>query len=181
VTTDNDLAVAAGHSVDPARWAAGLDEVMARIAGRFSRVEPPRRPARAFLLGLLAELPRKDCWTITEHAGDAAPGPMQHFLAAASWDADGVRDDLRDYVVEHLGDLGEVLVGGTGDLKKGSASAGVQRQYSGTAGRIENCQVAVLPSRRGRGRGWRCMAARRARVRRRHAGSVHRPVPGRSF
>jgi SRSO17 transposase len=144
VTTDNDLAVAAGHSVDPGRWAAGLDEVMGRIAGRFSRVEPRRR-ARAFLLGLLAELPRKNCWTIAELAGDATPGGMQHFLAAASWDADGVRDDLREYVIEHLGDPGAVLVvDETGDLKKGSATAGVQRQYSGTAGRIENCQVAVF-------------------------------------
>ena len=117
---------------------------MARIAGRFSRVEPRRR-ARAFVLGLLADLPRKNCWTIAEHAGDAAPGPMQHFLAAASWDADGVRDDLRGYVVEHLGDPGAVLVvDETGDLKKGTATAGVQRQYSGTAGRIENCQVAVF-------------------------------------
>ena len=144
MTTDNDLAVAAGHSVDPAQWAAGLDEVLARIAGRFARVEPRRR-ARAFLMGLLADLPRKNCWTIAEHAGDAAPGGMQHFLAAASWDADGVRDDLRDYVIEHLGDPGAVLVvDETGDLKKGSATAGVQRQYSGTAGRIENCQVAVF-------------------------------------
>jgi SRSO17 transposase len=117
---------------------------MARIAGRFARVEPRRR-ARAFVLGLLAELPRKNCWTIAEHAGDATPGGMQHFLAAASWDADGVRDDLRGYVVEHLGDPGAVLVvDETGDLKKGPASAGVQRQYSGTAGRIENCQVAVF-------------------------------------
>jgi SRSO17 transposase len=69
---------------------------------------------------------------------------MQHFLAAARWDADGVRDDLREYVVEHLGDAGAVLVADeTGDLKKGIATAGVQRQYTGTAGRIENCQVAV--------------------------------------
>jgi len=123
---------------------AGLDEVMARIAGRFARVEPRRR-ARAFLLGLLADLPRKNCWTIAEHAGDAGPEGMQHFLGAASWDADGVRDDLRDYVTRHLGDPGAILVvDETGDLKKGSCTAGVQRQYSGTAGRIENCQVAVF-------------------------------------
>ncbi len=117
---------------------------MARIAGWFARVEPRRR-ARAFVLGLLAGLPGKNCWTIAEHAGDAAPGGMRHFLAAASWDADGVRDGLRDYVLEHLGDPGAVLVvGETGDLKKGTASAGIRRQYSGTAGRIENCQVAVF-------------------------------------
>src|SRR5438046_6674510 len=114
---------------------------MGRIAGRFARVEPRRR-ARAFVLGLLSELRRKNCWSIAEHAGDATPDGMQHLLAGARWDADGVRDDLRDYVVEHLGDAGAVLVvDETGDLKKGTATAGVQRQYSGTAGRIENCQV----------------------------------------
>jgi len=123
---------------------AGLDEVMGRIAGRFSRVEPRRR-ARAFLLGLLAELPRKNCWTIAEHAGDATPDGMQHLLAGASWDADGARDDLRDYVTGHLGHRGAVLVvDETGDLKKGTCSAGVQRQYTGTAGRVENAQVAVF-------------------------------------
>jgi SRSO17 transposase len=120
-----------------------FDELMARIAGRFGRVEPRRR-ARAFVLGLLADLPRKNCWSIAEHAGDASPDGMQHFLASARWDADAVRDDLRDYVVEHLGDAGAVLVvDETGDLKKGARTAGVQRQYTGTAGRIENAQVAV--------------------------------------
>jgi SRSO17 transposase len=113
------------------------------VAGRFGRVEPRRR-ARAFVLGLLADLPRKNCWSIAEHAGDPTPGGMQHLLGRACWDADGVRDDLRDYVTEHLGDKGAVLVvDETGDLKKGTATAGVQRQYSGTAGRTENAQVAV--------------------------------------
>ena len=120
-----------------------FDELMGRIAGRFTRVEPRRR-ARAFVLGLLADLPRKNCWSIAEHAGDASPGGMQHLLAGARWDADAVRDDLRGYVAEHLGDPGAVLVvDETGDLKKGTATAGVQRQYTGTAGRIENSQVAV--------------------------------------
>jgi SRSO17 transposase len=120
-----------------------LDELMDRIAGRFSRVEPRRR-ARAFVLGLLSDLPRKNCWSIAEQAGDRSPGGMQHLLSAARWDAGAVRDDLRDYVVEHLGDPGAVLVADeTGDVKKGTGTAGVQRQYSGTAGRIENCQVAV--------------------------------------
>jgi SRSO17 transposase len=82
---------------------------MGRIAGRFGRVEPRRR-ARAFVLGLLADLPRKNCWTIAEHAGDATPDGMQHLLARARWDAAAVRDDLRGYVVEHLGDPGAVLV-----------------------------------------------------------------------
>jgi SRSO17 transposase len=137
--------VAAGHSVDvdPARWQVGLEELLGRLAGRFGRVEPRRR-ARAFVLGLLAELPRKNCWTIAEHAGDPSPDGMQHLLARAVWDEDAVRDDLRDYVVEHLGDPGAVLVvDETGDLKKGVQSVGVQRQYTGTAGRVENAQVAV--------------------------------------
>jgi SRSO17 transposase len=135
--------VAAGHSVDPVLWQRMLDELMGRIAGRFVRVEP-RRHARAFVFGLLAGLPRKNCWSIAEHAGDATPDGMQHLLAGARWDADGVRDDLRGYVAGHLGDAAAVLVvDETGDLKKGRCTAGVQRQYTGTAGRIENCQVAV--------------------------------------
>jgi SRSO17 transposase len=116
---------------------------MTRVGSRFRRVEPRRR-ARAFALGLLAELPRVNCWTVAEHAGDSSPDGMQHLLARAKWDADGVRDDVRGYVLEHLGDPGAVLVvDETGDLKKGTATAGVQRQYTGTAGRIENAQVAV--------------------------------------
>jgi SRSO17 transposase len=116
---------------------------MARAGARFGQVEPRRR-ARAFVLGLLAELPRKNCWTIAEHAGDATPDGMQHLLARAKWDADGVRDDVRCCVAGHLGDPdGVLVVDETGDLKKGTATAGVQRQYTGTAGRIENAQVAV--------------------------------------
>ena len=129
-----------------------FDELMGRIAGRFARVEPRRR-ARAFVLGLLADLPRKNCWTIAEQAGDATPDGMQHLLAAARWDADAVRDDLRGYVVERLGDPDAVLVvDETGDIKKGSASAGVQRQYSGTAGRVENSRsrcTSLMPRRAG--------------------------------
>ena len=100
---------------------------MGRIAGRFARVEPRRR-ARAFVLGLLAELPRKNCWTVAEHAGDAIPDGMQHLLARAKWDAGGVRDDVRSYVAEHLGNRDAVLVvDETGDVKKGPATPGVQR------------------------------------------------------
>jgi SRSO17 transposase len=116
---------------------------MTRIGSRFRRVETRRR-ARAFTLGLLAGLPRKNCWTIAEHCGDATLDGMQHLLARAKWDADGVRDDVRGYVTEHLGHPEAVLVvDETGDVKKGAATAGVQRQYTGTAGRIENSQVAV--------------------------------------
>jgi SRSO17 transposase len=143
VWNTDDLAVAAGHSLDPERWRAHFDGLMGRIAGRFTRVEP-RRHARDLVLGLLSDLPGKNCWTIAEHAGHAGPGPLQHLLARAAWDADGVRDDLRGYVTGHLGDEDAVLVvDETGDLKKGTRTAGVQRQYTGTAGRIENTQVAV--------------------------------------
>jgi SRSO17 transposase len=129
--------------VEPARWQELFDEVMGRVAGRFARVDLRRR-ARAFVGGLLSDLPRKNCWTIAEHAGDPNPDGMQHLLARAVWDHDAVRDDVRALVVEHLGDPEAVLVADeTGDLKKGTATVGVQRQYTGTAGRIENAQVAV--------------------------------------
>jgi SRSO17 transposase len=101
--------VAVGHSVEVAGWAAETDRLLDRMAGRFARVETRRR-ARGFLLGLLADLPRKSCWTIAEHAGELDPHGMQHFLARASWDTDGVRDDLRDYVVGALGEADGVLV-----------------------------------------------------------------------
>jgi SRSO17 transposase len=120
-----------------------LDELLGRVAGRFARVDLRQR-ARAFVRGLLDDLPRKNCWTIAEHAGDPNPDGMQHLLARAVWDEDKVRDDIRDYVTEHLGDPEAVLViDETGDLKKGITTVGVQRQYTGTAGRIENAQVAV--------------------------------------
>ena len=112
MSTQENRAVAAGHSVegdDPFRWQAGLDELMGRVGGRFGRVEPRRR-ARAFLLGLMAGLPRVNCWTIAEHAGDVSPDGMQHLLAGAVWDSEGVRDELRGYVVERLADPGAVLV-----------------------------------------------------------------------
>jgi SRSO17 transposase len=138
--------VAAAASVDLDaidRWRAEFEELLARIGPRFGRVEPRRRVA-GFLQGLLAELPRTNCWTIAEHAGDHDPRGMQRLLSQAVWDEDGVRDDLRGYVAEHLGDPGAVLVvDETGDVKKGTSTVGVQRQYTGTAGRIENSQVAV--------------------------------------
>ena len=125
-------------------WAAGLEELSARIAGRFARSEPRARVG-AYLRGLLAPLERKNGWTLAEQAGEGSPDGMQRLLSGADWDADGVRDDLRDYVVEHLGDAGAVFVlDETGFLKKGTKSAGVARQYSGTAGRIENCQIGVF-------------------------------------
>src|SRR3954464_568658 len=122
---------------------AGRDGLLDRMARRFPRVETRHR-VRGFVLALLADLPRKNCWTIAEHAGEADPHGMQYLLARASWDTDGVRDDLREYVTGQLGDNDAVLVvDETGDLKKGTDTVGVQRQYTGTAGRIENAQVAV--------------------------------------
>ena len=135
--------MAVGHSIEPVVLAAAVDGLLGRIGGRFARIETRVR-AKSLLLGLLADLPRKNCWTLAEHAGDASPDGMQHLLNRASIDTDGLRDDLRDYVVEHLGDPDAVLVADeTGDLKKGVHTVGVQRQYTGTAGRIENAQVAV--------------------------------------
>lgn len=116
---------------------------MGRIAPRFARVEPRRRVG-VMVRGLLGELPRTNCWTVAEQAGQPNPYGMQHLLSRAVWDHDGVRDDLRGYVIERLADPGAVLVlDETGDLKKGVHTVGVQRQYTGTAGRIENAQVAV--------------------------------------
>jgi SRSO17 transposase len=116
-------------------WAAGLEAVHARIAGRFVRAEPRRR-VLAYLRGLVGNVGRKNGWQLAEHAGEATPDGMQRLLATADWDPDLVRDDLRGYVVEHLGDPQAVLVvDETGFLKKGTTSVGVQRQYSGTAGR----------------------------------------------
>jgi SRSO17 transposase len=102
------------------------------------------RHAGELMAGMFSGLDRKNCWTIAEHRGDATPDGLQHLLARASWDADAVRDDLREYVIDAFGDPGAILVvDETGDVKKGIATVGVQRQYSGTAGRIENSQVAV--------------------------------------
>ena len=93
---------------------------MGRIAGRFARVEPRRR-VRALVLGLLSDLPRKNCWSIAEWTGEASPDGMQHLLGRARWDADRVRDDVREYVLEHLGDENAgLVVDETGDVKKGT-------------------------------------------------------------
>jgi SRSO17 transposase len=124
--------------------AAELDRVHERIAGRFGRAEPRAR-VREYVCGLVAGLERKNGWTLAERAGEVCPDGMQRLLRRADWDVDGVRDDVRDYVVEHLGEPDGVLIADeTGFLKKGTRSAGVQRQYSGTAGRTENCQVGVF-------------------------------------
>jgi SRSO17 transposase len=158
-------------------WAAGLEALHARIADRFTRAEPRRR-ALAYLRGLLGNVGRKNGWQLAEHAGESTPDGMQRLMSTADWDPDLVRDDLRGYVVEQLGDPQAVLVvDETGFLKKGTTSVGVQRQYSGTAGKVDNCQLGVFlayASARGRAfidrelylpRSWtddraRCRAAR---------------------
>lgn len=125
-------------------WAQDLDEVMECIGPRFARPEPRQR-ARAYLHGLLSPVERKNSWQLAEQAGDASPHGVQHLLGRATWDADQVRDDWRAYVTEHIGHpQGIWILDETGFLKKGKHSAGVQRQYSGTAGRIENCQIGVF-------------------------------------
>jgi SRSO17 transposase len=134
MTTDDDLAA----------WIAGVDDLFALVAGRFFRVELRRR-ARAYVRGLLAPLAGKNGWTLAEAAGDATPDGMQRLLNAAAWDADGVRDDARGYPARHLGAAdGVLVVDETGFIKKGIKSTGVQRQYSGTAGGVENCQLGVF-------------------------------------
>jgi SRSO17 transposase len=144
VWNNENAAVAAAHSVDPDRWQIAFGAVLDRIESRFARYEPLRHAA-GLMLGMLSGLDRKNCWTIAEHRGDLSPHGMQHLLSRAKWDADAVREDLRGYVVDAFGDDDAVLVvDETGDLKKGVHSVGVQRQYTGTAGRIENAQVAVF-------------------------------------
>ena len=119
VWTPDDGAVAAGHSVDPARWRGLFDELMFLVAARFGRVEP-RRTAREFVLGLLSPAERKNCWWLAEQAGHGDPQAMQRLLRTAAWDADAVRDDIRAFVAAQLGHPGGVLIPDeTGFLKKG--------------------------------------------------------------
>jgi SRSO17 transposase len=127
-----------------AGWAEELAAVGARIGPRFARSEPRSR-ALGYVRGLLSTAQRKNGWQLAEYLGDDTPDGVQHLLARAAWDADAVRDDLTRYVAEHLGDpAGVLVVDETGFLKKGDRSAGVARQYSGAAGRVENSQVGVF-------------------------------------
>jgi SRSO17 transposase len=129
---------------DARTWAGELDAVADRLSGFFVRAEPRAR-AVGYIRGLLGTAERKNGWQLAEELGDPTPDGVQHLLARARWDADAVRDDLARYVRDRLGDPGGVLiVDETGFLKKGDKSVGVARQYSGTAGRIENCQVGVF-------------------------------------
>jgi SRSO17 transposase len=128
-----------------ARCADALAEAHARIAQRFARAEVRERAGR-YLAGLLDRVERKNGWQLAEAIGETGPRGVQRLLSAATWDADGVRDDLRNYVIDHLGDeaTGVLIVDETGFLKKGRKSCGVARQYTGTAGDTVNCQVGVF-------------------------------------
>ena len=125
-------------------WALWLTEVERWLMPHFARREA-RRHAWAYIRGLLSPVERKNGWQLAEVNGDATPYGLQHLLGRARWDADAVRDDLRAYLVQSMGDPHAVLVlDETGFLKKGQQSVGVARQYSGTAGRVENCQIGVF-------------------------------------
>lgn len=129
---------------DLQQWTDQLDQVHARIAPRFARSEVRER-SRQHLEGLLSSAERKNGWQLAEQVGELTPYGIQPLLSQASWDADAMRDDLREYVLEHFGDPEAVLViDETGFLKEGNKSVGVKRQYCGTAGRVENCQISVF-------------------------------------
>ena len=136
---DNEQELAAIRS-----WSNTLAEVEHRIGQHFARSEARNR-AMDYLRGLMSQVERKNSWQLAEALGGSSPYGIQHLLGRALWDVDVVRDELCQYVVDHLADEGAILVvDETGFLKKGRHSAGVARQYSGTAGRVENCQVGVF-------------------------------------
>ena len=138
-----------GPAVDPwrglGRWTDALADLHGRIAHRFARSEVRER-ARRYLVGLLERVERKNGWQLAEAIGEAGPRGVQRLLSAATWDADAVRDDLRAYVVDHLGDQasGVLILDDTGFVKKGDKSCGVGRQYTGTVGDTANAQVGVF-------------------------------------
>jgi SRSO17 transposase len=131
---------------DVVRWNQELERLHARMAPYFARPEPRQR-ALAYLQAILSEVPRKNGWQIAEHAREARPDGMQRLLTSAVWDADLMRDELRAYVLEHLGDAPAILViDETSFPKRGKKSAGVARQHCGTTGQRQNCQVGVFLS-----------------------------------
>lgn len=130
--------------VDVRRWAAGLEELSARLSPHFARRDAHQR-ATQYLRALVSPVERKNGWQLAEIAGERTPYAMQHLLGRAVWDVDLVRDALQAYVVAHLGDAeGMLILDETSFPKKGSKSAGVGRQYCGSLGKRENCQVGVL-------------------------------------
>jgi SRSO17 transposase len=138
----DNVAAAVAARIDPAGWAEEFESVFALVAPAFARVEPRRR-ARAFVQALLSPIESRTCWQIAEYAGETRPGGMQRLLASASWDDAFVRAQIRDYVVAGFGPGGVLIVDETGDAKKGVMTVGVQQQYTGTLGKIDNAQVSV--------------------------------------
>jgi SRSO17 transposase len=127
-----------------AGWAVELEDLLLRVGQRFSRADLRWR-MRAYVRGLLGSVGRKNGWQLAEFAGHSTPDGLQHLLNRACWDAEELREDVQAYVAEKLGDIdGVLIIDDTGFIKKGTTSAGVQRQYSGTAGRTENCQIGVF-------------------------------------
>ena len=125
-------------------WGGELEVLRARLSQHFVRSEPRER-AIAYVKGLMSDVPRKNGWQLAEQAGEGTPDGMERLLSTAQWDVDGVRDELQGWVIERLGDAeGILVVDETGFVKKGTKSVGVKRQYSGTAGRVENCQIGVF-------------------------------------
>jgi DDE superfamily endonuclease len=137
------------HSLNPLPspeevWTTAFHAVGQRI-GRYFLRAGPRQRALAYIQGLMSPVGRKNGWQVAEAMGEVTPYAVQHLLDRAKWDCDGVRDELRAYILETLAaPHAVVVIDETGFLKKGTKSVGVQRQYSGTAGRIENCQVGVF-------------------------------------
>ncbi len=140
VVDDARVRAGDGH----AAWSESFNEMFAQAAGVFGNAAV-RRHGRAYLLGLLSHQERKNGWTLAEFAGEVSPDGMQRLLNFSPWDEGACRDAVRRYVTRNLGDAGAVLaVDETGFIKKGRMSAGVARMYTGTAGRVENCQVGVF-------------------------------------
>jgi SRSO17 transposase len=135
-TTRTDSSIAGGP--------AYMADIARRLARYFVRSQSRQR-VMAYVRGLLSEAERKNSWQVAEACGESTPYGFQYLLARADWDADMVRDELRTYIIQHLGDPQGVLVlDETGFVKKGRHSAGVARQYTGTVGKVENCQIAVF-------------------------------------
>lgn len=140
---NQDPETAVPDTLEPELLERKFSELTSAIAGVFGRAEA-RKAATGYLRGLLSEIPRKTCWDLGKHAGYQTPDVMQRLLSRTRWDEDAVRDAIRRYVVGHLADPDAVLVlDETGQEKKGVATCGVGRQYTGTAGKVTNCIVAV--------------------------------------
>ncbi len=134
------------EQVQVQEWDFAFEELIDRIRPYFSRIEAEER-ARSYVQGLLSPIERKNGWQLAEEAGDSTPYGIQNLLGRSVWAADEVRDELIEYVKEHLFSADGVgVLDETGFIKKGKQSVGVQRQYSGTAGKVENCQIGVFLS-----------------------------------